>query len=246
MEWLGQVHSTGMEIRFKMTDGEADIFLRTEVEDEAATAQIFFGSFQGGWEYPSKNIGPKETRIHIKYPDNMELLKRMTEESALPFSPEVVRIIMPYTPCYYVRVDGKGTPPIREEMLKETYLAYGSSITHGSLGLIQPYSYPFRISQMLKCDYINLGHVGCALMEPEFATSIFRFNGEESRQTLGTRRRDIVKKYAESRLHFTEGLELLDNPAYISADMTHPSLEGMEQISHGWADIMRQELGTTY
>ncbi len=287
----GSVHSTGMEIRFKMTDDEADIFLRTEVEAEAPTAHIFFGSFQGGWEYSSKNIGSEETKIHIKYPDGMELLKKMTKELDLPFSPDVVRIVLPYTPCYYVRVDGKVEPPKTEELPGKTYLAYGSSITHGSLGLIQPYSYPFRISQMLKCDYINLGHAGCALMEPEFAryivsrkdwdfasvemgintigskrflsdeeferrideftailsedgrpvfaTSIFRFNGDEERQAIGARRRAIVRKYAESRLHFTDGLKLLDNQAFISADMTHPSLEGLEQISHRWADIMR-------
>ena len=48
-------------------------------------------------------------------------------------------------------------------------MAYGSSITHGSLSLIQPDCYVFRNAQALGVDYLNLGFAGNALMEEEMA-----------------------------------------------------------------------------
>ena len=54
--------ATGIELRFTMPDGAVDLLLKTIPQAEAATAHIFFGSFQGGWEYSSKNIGADVTR----------------------------------------------------------------------------------------------------------------------------------------------------------------------------------------
>ena len=52
----------------------------------------------------------------------------------------------------------------------------------------------------------------------------------------------ILEKYAKERLpHFTSGLNILDNKAYISQDMVHPSLEGMEQIVNNWYQVLKQE-----
>lgn len=161
--------STGIELRFVMKDGSADLTLCAEMVAENAAIHIFFGSFQGGWEYSSKNINGTDTTIHIEYPKNMELLKQITNAHKLPFQPEVVRIVMPYVPCYYVKIDGNVEPPKAEELPERTYLAYGSSITHGSLGLIQPNSYAFRIAQDLGTDYINMGFAGQALMEERMA-----------------------------------------------------------------------------
>ena len=161
--------ATGVELRFRMTDGAVDLTLSSELVAESATVHIFFGSFQGGGEYSSKNVGPGNTTIHIEYPTGMEKLRQLAEEYHLPYDPEVVRVVMPYTPCYYVGVKGKVEPPRSGDLPEKTYLAYGSSITHGSLGLIQPDSYAFRIAQQLGTDYLNLGFAGCALMEEEMA-----------------------------------------------------------------------------
>ena len=75
---------------------------------------------------------------------------------------------------------------------------------------------------------------------PVFATSIFGFNG--TYQDKGKRFREIVEKYAKGNLHFVDGLELLNNPSFISADMVHPTLEGIEQITERWGNIMRKKL----
>lgn len=289
--------ATGVELRFRMTDGAVDLTLSSELVAESATVHIFFGSFQGGGEYSSKNVGPGNTTIHIEYPTGMEKLRQLAEEYHLPYDPEVVRVVMPYTPCYYVGVKGKVEPPRSGDLPEKTYLAYGSSITHGSLGLIQPDSYAFRIAQQLGTDYLNLGFAGCALMEeemaeylisrkdwdfasvemginavgekrrlelaeferridrftqilaadprPVFATSIFVFNGEDAEQELAEKMRRIVRRYAAERLIFTDGLQLLGDPTLISADCTHPSVRGIEQIAVRWGHIMQETLQMT-
>ena len=286
------IYATGVELRFTMPKGSVDIVLRADMVPESATLHIFFGSFQGGWDQSSKNIYETETRIHIEYPEErkMETLRRITAEQNLPFQPEVVRMVLPYVPCYYVRTEGVTEVPKPEQLPKETYLAYGSSITHGSLGLIQPDSYVFRISQLLKTDYINLGFAGRALMEEEmakyiisrkdwsfasvemgvnaverrkgitmeefekridrftavlvedprpiFATSIFGFNDID--QERAENMRWIVRKYAANRLIYTDGLQILNNPCFISSDLVHPSVQGQQQIAERWSNVMKE------
>ncbi|NLO08319.1 MAG: SGNH/GDSL hydrolase family protein [Clostridiales bacterium] len=281
--------STGVEIRFRLKGNSVNIILSVDENAEAQVAYIYYGSFQGGWQYSSKTI-QNETMITIPKCNNLYLLKEITGSKSLPFDPELVRIVLPYGTCYYVGVEGEVEPPLKSQLPKKTYLAYGSSITHGSLSLAAPYTYPFRISQMLGCDYYNLGFAGSAHMEkamaeyivsrpdwdfasvemgvnmlkpeftlelfeervrvfvdiladdsrPIFATSIFGFNGPE--QEKAQKYREIVRKYSSNKLIFTDGLELLNNPAYISADLVHPSLEGMAGISERWSWLMKQYL----
>ena len=161
--------ATGIELRFTMPDGAVDLLLKTIPQAEAATAHIFFGSFQGGWEYSSKNIGANVTRIHIEYPAKLATLRRITAEKQLAFAPEVVRVVLPYVPVIFAGVEGRTALPAADQLPQKTYLAYGSSITHGSLSLIQPDCYVFRNAQALGVDYLNLGFAGNALMEEEMA-----------------------------------------------------------------------------
>ena len=79
---------------------------------------------------------------------------------------------------------------------------------------------------------------------PVFATSIFHFHGDHygSGQSKAQRYRNIVRKYAEPRLHFVDGLALLERSDYISQDMVHPTLEGQLQIADRWAEILRRSL----
>ena len=39
-----------------------------------------------------------------------------------------------------------------------------------------------------------------------------------------------------------DGLALLDDPAMLSADLVHPSLEGHEQIAARWLEHIRGQL----
>lgn len=281
-------YSTGVELRFKMKGETADIYLRANEQPEAHVVYIYYGSFQGGWQMSSKVIGTNETRLTIEAPKNIKRLKETTVEDALAFNPEVVRLVLPYGECFFIKAEGDIEPPAKEDLPSKTYLAYGSSITHGSLALAAPYSYPFRIAQKLNCDYINLGLAGTAFLEPEiaqyicsrtdwdfaslemginlinymseeefeervksfisvmateerpvFATSLFGTGQKREKEDMF---RKIVRKYSENKFIFTDGLDLLSGARYISQDMVHPSLEGVEIIVDRWSEIMRQKL----
>lgn len=282
---------SGVELRFCIKGDKVKLKLRVEDNTEAATAFIYYGSFQGGWEYSQKSIdADRVTEIVIPRPDNMDDLKRITEEEKLSFDPEVVRIVMPYNHCYYCGIEGEIETPKKSQYPEKTYLAYGSSITHGSLALGTPHAYVFRIAQKLKCDYINLGFAGTAHLEKEmaeyiserkdwdfatielgvnmlepkygvelfesrarefteilskdprqiFATSIFGFS--EADQEKADIFREIVEKYAKDKFVFTKGTDILDNRAYISADLIHPSIEGAEEIAQKWGSIITEQL----
>lgn len=284
--------ATGAELRFTMPDGAVDLLLRIDSQPESATAHIFFGSFQGGWNCASFNLGADVTRLHIEYPPKLASLRRVAAEKQLPFAPEVVRVVLPYVPVYFVGAEGRTALPDAAQLPAKTYLAYGSSITHGCLSLVQPDCYVFRTAQALGTDYLNLGFAGNALMEEEmakyivsrkdwdfasvemgintverpqqfpldvfeeridrftavlaadprpiFATSFFGYLDEETDRA--TKMRKIVRRYAGERLIFTDGLQLLDNLAYISADGTHPDARGQEQIAARWSAIIKEAL----
>lgn len=283
-------YSTGIELRFEIVGDSATVILRADPMAEAQVAYIYYGSFQGGWQYSSKVIGEAETKIEIPYPSNIDELRSLTAKHRLPFQPEIVRIVLPYGNCYYVGTEGEIRPPRPEQLPERTYLAYGSSITHGSLALAAPCSYPSQIARALGCDYFNLGFAGTAHLEsamaqyivdrtdwdfasfelginmigdsftdqefearvidfidilagdsrPIFVTSLFGFCFQN--QERAERYRQIVRRHAQGRLIFTDGLELLDREDYISQDMIHPSLEGINEISTNWLQVMRRHL----
>ncbi len=281
-------YGTGVELRFRIRGEKVRIGLRAEAAEEAQVAFLYYGTFQGGWMNSSRIIGTRETWIELPRPENLEVLKRIYRERKLAFDPEVVRIVLPYCTCFFLGMEGEVQLPEAGQLPRRTYLAYGSSITHGSLALAPPYSYPFRISQKIGCDYLNQGYAGSAHLErgmaeylvslkgwdfasvemginmldfdeasfeervdtftailakdprPVFATSLFGFNGEH--QEKAARYRGIVQRYAQERLLFTEGLDILDNPAFISQDLTHPTLEGVEQIVKVWGGQMAGRL----
>ena len=280
--------NTGVELRFRIRGEGVTLILRSEPEAEAQVAHIYYGSIQGGWENSARVIGTAPTRVHIPAPKNLPELRRISENAHLPFDPSLVRLVLPYGTCVYLGCEGEVEPPRPGDTPARTYLAYGSSITHGSLALGAPHTYPFRISQLLGCDYLNLGFAGTAHAEeavarhivsrrdwdfasvelginmldfpeeefearidrftailaedsrPVFATSIFHFNGDK--QEKGQRFREIVRRYAGERLIFTEGLALMDTPAFIAQDLVHPSLEGIEQIARRWSTVMADRL----
>lgn len=280
-------YGTGVELRFCILGEYAEIRLRTVPIAEGQMAFVYYGSIQGGWQQSSYVITERETVIRIPRPGNMEGLKTISSNANLPFSPEVVRLVLPYGNNIFLGASGDICPPDASLLPKKTLLSYGSSITHGSLALVAPYAYPFRIAQKLGMDSLNKGFAGTCLCEramaewfvsrkdwhaatlelginmlgmteteferrideftaimaedgrPVFATSIFSTAFDSPKHDLF---RQIVRKYAEPRLHFVDGLELLDRPEYISQDGVHPSLEGIAQVADRWVEIIRRGL----
>lgn len=171
---LASRYSTGVELRFKIKGESATVIRRADKIEEAQVAYIYCGSIQGGWQNSFKVIFDENTKVTISRPKNMDIIKQITVEKNLGFQPEVVRVVLPYGTCYFVDVEGDIEPPSKEDVPAKKYLAYGSSITHGSLALAAPYTYPFRIAQKFNCDYINLGYAGSAQMEKAMTNILFR------------------------------------------------------------------------
>lgn len=287
-------YGSGVELRFRLKSDEVKLHFRARKTEEAQTAAIYFGSFQGGWQYSVKPIGEQDSVIELRYPEpeKMKKLEEITKEKGLPFEPQLVRVLFPYGTILYIGKEGETEPPHVGDEPGGCYLAYGSSITHGSLGLTTPYTYAFQIAQTLGVDYINQGYAGTAFMErpmaeyltarkdwtfasvemginmigkpisneayeerireflrilaldtrPVFVTDIFRH--EEIREHDRTALfREIVKKYANGKnMIYVPGTELFDNPAEISADLTHPAGMGQLEIARNWSAVMRRHL----
>ena len=281
--------STGVEVRFRLTGEEVKLHLRADPDEEAQTVLIYYGSFQGGWQYSAKALRETETVISVKYPEELEKLEAIARQARLPFSPRMLRVLLPYGTCRYLGREGNTEPPCKSDAPEKCYLAYGSSITHGGMALMTPWTYPFQVAHKFGVDYMNQGYAGSAFMEkpmaeyivsrkdwtfasvemginmlkkplsdaayekrieefmgilaadgrPVFVTDIFTHNGDMQERTELFR--EIVRKHAEgTKLIYTPGKQLLSNPEYISADMTHPTGEGLSQIAERWSEIMRQ------
>jgi len=162
-------YSTGVELRFCLRGDSATIRLRTLPIFEGQMACLYFGSIQGGFRQSTYVITERETVIRITPPENMAQLQEISREAGLPFSPAVVRLVLPYGNTIFLGVEGDVCPPAPEMLPRQTLLSYGSSITHGSLCLVMPYSYPFRIAQKLGMDSLNKGFAGTCLCESAMA-----------------------------------------------------------------------------
>ena len=153
-------YSSGCEIRLVCLGDEVKIKLCTQTA-EFLFVYVYYGSIPAGWQDCRKVI-TKDGWITVNPPRDLEKLKTITEENSYPFDPNVVRIILPNSPCTIVDVEGECRPPKAEEVPSRTYLAYGSSITHGSLSLIQMNSYASRVAENFGANLINHGFAGSA------------------------------------------------------------------------------------
>ncbi|CAN7229774.1 hypothetical protein LJR153_000900 [Paenibacillus sp. LjRoot153] len=172
----------GTEIRFNIEDEYVKLVLKRTPKEGAVLdtgiIEIFFGSFQASWEYSPRILTTEAiTEIMIKKPKNINVLERLTKERGLPFDPNLVRVILPYDwKNYLIDIEGNCTPSRVEQIPSKRYLAYGSSITHGS-STIGPYaSYAMRTAELLEADLINLGFAGGAYMEAAMADYIAERN----------------------------------------------------------------------
>lgn len=165
--------ATGCELRFVPIDDEVTVKIRVVSEAKVATVAVYYGSHQAGWRVGMRALGKEITEITVPKSPKAEILKKISAEYRYAFSPEVVRIVLP-SGCHHeiYEVIGKCRPPMPSELPKKKYLAYGSSITHGSLARHVSDSYAVRLSENFGCDYYNLGFAGSAKLEPQVADYI--------------------------------------------------------------------------
>ncbi|MSU49952.1 MAG: hypothetical protein EXS37_12845 [Opitutus sp.] len=170
--------AAGAELRFNLVGPEARVFLRF-VENRGGKAQgwpVLAELYQGGFLMRCVDFRETWTAIVIKQPSN---LAKMVEESAGRgadgFDPALVRLALPYMPeTQILRIEGDIAPPRADQVPARSYLAYGSSITHGSYALRAGETYPAQVGRALDVNVFNLGFGAAAFLEPEMAQWLAR------------------------------------------------------------------------
>ncbi|HLG75768.1 MAG TPA: GDSL-type esterase/lipase family protein [Ktedonobacteraceae bacterium] len=166
----------GSEIRFTLRGKEARITLVRPAYYEAppaGIAEIYFGPFQAAYQYTPIAVGATPQTITIAYPPQIDELVEIARQHALPFDPRVVRLILPYdAPTILVDIEGDIAPPRREQLPQKTYLAYGSSITHGGSAIRPSETFAMQTAQSLGCDLLNLGFANSAYLDAALASAV--------------------------------------------------------------------------
>lgn len=162
---------SGVELRFVPISDEVRIKIKKSGEGVSRVV-IFYGSIQSGWQNLYKAIYDEPTEIVIPRTPRLDTLREITRQNGFPYSPEVVRVVLQNAAYEIYDVIGECTPPTPDMLPKKKYLAYGSSITHGSLAVIQQNTYVFRVGEHFCADPLNFGFAGNALLEPEVADYI--------------------------------------------------------------------------
>ncbi len=162
------IGSTGVEIRFVIKSGTAEIRMRAE-NSKNNCFHIFRGGVQGGYLDNDLNIhvGSEETVFTIGKAENIETLKKMSGEAGDGFSPEVIRLIFDRGRYRIIDITGDIEPPKTGQKPEKTLLCYGSSITHGSISLDASHSWASVLAYNLHMDLRNLGMAGSCAIEPE-------------------------------------------------------------------------------
>lgn len=159
--------ATGVEIRFAIGEGDARLTLYN-IGAEYSSAVLYYGDFAADWPETNKIIRNIPTEIVIKPPRNLPLLKKIAEEGHHRFDPTVVRLYLD-SPVCILKAEGDISVPKPEQVPAKTYLAYGSSITHGSIALTRPHAFVNCVGEELGYDALNMGMAGAACLEKEAA-----------------------------------------------------------------------------
>lgn len=157
----------GSEIRFVSAGDEVAVTLSSP----GGSAEVipFFGPFQGRERF---QIGKEPRTLTLTYPERLKAIEPNALQG-LHFSPDVWRLTLRNTSLHYHGIEGEGLrPPTAEELPKQRYLSYGTSITHGASATAMHLTYVSQVAWRLGADLINLGVGGSAYCEPELADYI--------------------------------------------------------------------------
>lgn len=170
----GQMQSranTGIELRFVINSGDVKITMHTD-DDARGEATVFHGEFLADWPETTKEYRGDSTTFTVVQSPNIAELRKIARSCGHGFSPDVVRIMFRGERVKILSIDGDISIPTEEMLPKRKYFAYGSSITHGSIGLHPVYNYTSRVAKHFGADVLNYGFAGSACLEPSMADYI--------------------------------------------------------------------------
>ena len=291
-------YTTGSEIRFVPEgDGEVRLTLRS-IGQPITRAIVYYGSIQSGWQTLFQYICDRPTELCFRVP-NPDRLEAYSEAARQPFSPRVVRLLLPDegAKIAFLGAQGAFRPPRAEEVPDKCLLFYGSSITHGSLACTPNGFFSSQVGRTLRCDVQNQGYAGGCHMEaamaeyiagkgdwtacvaemginivgavePEeyrrrvrewirivhganpkkylFLTDLFYspgdFRGERRVAEYRKAMADEVEAVRSPYVVYFNGLSLLNGVEYLSADLIHPTLDGVNEIARNLTAKLRPYL----
>jgi lysophospholipase L1-like esterase len=156
----------GSEIRFRIAEANDSVTIRLSSESRT-TIYIYHGPFQAG--AIELDTEPRDFKIapHKRIAQLMQV-----GGPPMAYDPRLVRLcfggVYP-EPVLYHGHSGGVRPPQPQDKPDRTYLAYGSSITHGTDWAGAACSYPAHVAWRLGYDLRNLGASGCCLCEKPLA-----------------------------------------------------------------------------
>ena len=161
---------TGIELRFVINSG--DVILHLCAPDTArGEITVYYGDFVADWPETTKRV-EGNCEVVIRSSPNIVHMRKIAKEYRHRFSPDVVRLVFQGVRPQICRIEGDISLPAPDQLPARTYLAYGSSITHGSISLHPYYNYAERVGAHFGADVLNLGFAGSACLEPAMADHI--------------------------------------------------------------------------
>ena len=188
---INALHTTGCEIRFNLEGPQVTITLQSP--EGPALVEVFQGDFFS----TIHTIDSTPTSIQVGHPDSQKLMRNVTPSNAR-FDTELTRIVLPWRPSIrLLEIEGDTSKPRSDQTPNTRYLAYGSSITHGSTTIRPTGTYPCRTAELMGTDLFNLGFGGGAHMESEMADYIAqRSDWDIATLEMGI---NVVEKFTEEQ-----------------------------------------------
>ena len=168
-------NSTGVELRFVVKSGSVKIKIKDiSPIDYLSSFHVYYGGLQGGWDAHEVNcyITRDEREFEFRVPQNLEKLRKISQDAGIDFDPSVVRVIFDRGSYVITDVSGDAEPPKKELLPKKTLLCYGSSITHGSNSMDMSHSWASLLGHNINMDVRNLGMAGACAAEEELVDYI--------------------------------------------------------------------------
>lgn len=160
------LQASGCEIRFNLEGPRAVVTLRSP--EGPTLAEVYQGDFFSALHI----VNETPTRIVVARPDSEPVMRQVTPSGAR-FDTGLTRVVLPWRPAVrLVSIEGETSLPRPDQSPATRYLAYGSSITHGSTAVRPTGTYPARTAELLGTDLFNLGFGGGAHMEAGMADYI--------------------------------------------------------------------------
>jgi hypothetical protein len=165
--YTAALDTAGMQMRFYINSGTAQVTLAATRNERLA--EVWYGDVY----HDVYSIGRTPVRISLAPPENIDRLRRLSQQRMYGFDPALVRIVLPWQSLpRLIDIQGNITPWPGDNRACKRMLAYGSSITQGAFSALPSGTYSMRTAHALGVECINLGFAGGAYCEPAMAAYI--------------------------------------------------------------------------